>query len=295
MFKLFQKNTDLYRKQQKQQKKNSIDMDVLYKTPIKPKRDETAKYQKYNDNIIHEADLLFMPNDKNMKYALIVTDLGSKMTDIQALRTKNSTSIINAFKKIYSRNILSVPKNIKTDSGSEFLNGEVKEYFKNLGVSQSNGRVGYHNDTAVVERKNQMIGALIHKALTKKDLENGKNNKAWLQYRHPVIKTINQQAQLTKKKQEQQELKKPVEDIILGADKNNNIKTLEKGQKVLVALQYPQDASGLRLHGKFRSSDRRWEAEPSTITEVILRPNAPVFYKVSGHKGVLNGYQLQTI
>lgn len=40
--------------------------------------------------MIHQADLLFLPNDKCHKYALVVVDIGSKLVDAQPLKSKEA-------------------------------------------------------------------------------------------------------------------------------------------------------------------------------------------------------------
>ena len=49
-----------------------------------------------------------------------------------------------------------------------------------------------------------------------------------------------------------------------------------------VLLDNPKSVSGKKLHGTFRASDIRWEVEPRTIEEYILRIDQPPMYIVSG-------------
>jgi hypothetical protein len=64
-------------------------------------------------------------------------------------------------------------------------------------------------------------------------------------------------------------------------DYNKNL--LQEGQKVRVILEEPVDAiEGKRLGKKFRTGDLRWNVEPKKIKQIILKPNQPPLYLVSG-------------
>ena len=64
----------------------------------------------------------------------------------------------------------------------------------------------------------------------------------------------------------------------------NNL--LEAGDKVIPALEYPVDvATGAKLHGKFRSSDIKWDPKPKVVKEVLLQPNQPPLYLLEGQTG----------
>ena len=92
----------------------------------KPRRDKknlthypTTQYEK---DFIHQIDILFMPYDQHNKerYALVCTDMSSRLIDAEPLKNKDSSSVVSGLKQIYKRKILKQPNQIDTDAGSEF-------------------------------------------------------------------------------------------------------------------------------------------------------------------------------
>ena len=85
-------------------------LDELYKIPKKDKGLNIPHFNVLNPNLVHQADLLFMPNDHGFKYILVVADANNRITDAESLKNKSSYQVRDAFDKIYSRNILSLPE-----------------------------------------------------------------------------------------------------------------------------------------------------------------------------------------
>ena len=93
----------------KQPNTNTEVLHQLMKQPVKESKLDTPKFQNFVKNNYHQADLLFLPNDKNYKYLLVVVDISSRLIDAEQLKDKNSINIVKAFKKIYNRDILDNP------------------------------------------------------------------------------------------------------------------------------------------------------------------------------------------
>lgn len=51
-------------------------------------------------NSIHQAELLFLPEDDGYRYALVVMDIGSRAMDAQQLKTKKPTEVLKTFRAI---------------------------------------------------------------------------------------------------------------------------------------------------------------------------------------------------
>ena len=172
MFKKLQKKLEQKKQPKTNTKKSEVthpfNLDILFNIPKKPKKEDAPKYQLPVAGAFQEADLMAVPRDKNYNYLLVVTDIGSRITDFQPIVSKTSTAILNAFTKIYDRKLLNKPKNLSTDSGSEFTNYVMSEYFRNNNINHKVGRVNRHDDQAIVERRIGMIGELMHKTLNKK-------------------------------------------------------------------------------------------------------------------------------
>jgi hypothetical protein len=242
-------------------------LDELYKRPVKEQ--DVAQFQVFKEGLIQQADLLYVPNDKGYKYILVVVDDHSRKMDAEKLKNKDSSAIVKAFEKIYNRNILQIPKDtIELDSGVEFKNSDVRNYFDKHKVRIRFALVGRHRAEALVERKNQILGTLIHQIQAHKELETGKTNKEWIKYLPILVKEINNH------------LPKPIDDAISPDPIINdyNKKLLQKGDNVRILLDYPVDIHGKRVYGNFRSGDIRWSPQIYKITEVLLRPAMPPEY-----------------
>jgi hypothetical protein len=261
----------------------------LYTVPKKDKGVNMPKLPQLEPNVFHQADLLFLPNDKGFKYALVVVDVGTSIADAEPLKTKQQDEILKAFKTIYNRQYLSLPRLISVDSGTEFR-GIVENWFRQNKVGFKVAKTGRHRQIAKVERRNQIIGKALFKRMSAEEILTGQQSKAWINDLPKLISAMNKRtAELNKKPQ-------PVvkEKVLCEGDSCN---LLPIGTKVRVALDYPiNNITGKREFGKFRSTDIRWDTKIRTIKDILLKPKAPPLYIVSDEPTV--GYtknQLQTV
>ena len=252
-------------------------VDQLFKKPKKNKGENITKFRPYPENFIHQADLLFLPDDNGYKYCLVVVDDGTRTTDAEPLKNKTSDDVMKAFKIIYKRKILKLPKLIELDAGSEFK-AQTKNYFDDLGVKVRYAKVARHKQQALVERKNQALGKLAFKRMTEEELLTGEISKQWVDDLPFFVKFVNEQAEIRNKKN-----KNNSNEYQCQNDPGNDAcNLLSEGQMVRVILDHPiavHDES--RLYGKFRDSDIRWEKKPRQIMQVIIEPNEPPMYLVS--------------
>lgn len=241
---------------------------------------------------IHQADLLFLPRDPNgAKYALVVVDLGSGQCDAEPLKTKKQGEVLDAFKTIYSRNYLDTPKALlQVDSGTEFK-GSVERWFSSQNVMIRRGLPDRHRQQANVEAYNGTIARGIFYALHEKELKTHRTETAWVENLPKIIKIINEHM----KKVKANDKKKKV-DLDVRCEGDSCV-ILEKGTKVRRILDAPRDpGTGIKVPGKFRKTDTRWENKIRTITAVILQPANPPLYRVSGLRNVLyTKNQLQVV
>lgn len=258
-------------------------IDQLFQKPKRDKGVNAPTFKKYSPGLIQQADLLFLPNDNGYKYALVVVDIGSKITDAEPLKEKSSNTVLKAFEAIYKRNLLKIPKSIEVDNGTEFQ-GAVKTWFENKNVIFKVKKPYRHRQQAMVERRNQMIGKMLFKRMTEEELLTGNPSTQWTDEIKDVKKEINK--------------KKPVKKTKTQAQiqcEGDACTLLSEGQKVRVALEAPVDvATGKKLHGKFRDTDIRWELQPKIIKEVILQPGQPPLYLVSDKDGNTDRKQAYT-
>ena len=249
----------------------------LTRLTARAKRDKgpnATRYYNPIENEIIQADTVELPNDKGFHYLLTCIDLHSKKVDAQPLRNKTSAAVLNAFKKIFERGILKIPKRLEVDNGTEFK-GVVAKFFQEKGTYIKRNKPGRHRQTALVERFNQTIGHRIFKTQLDKELQSGKNSRLWLHFYRGIIDNINNKAQPSKMK-----YKDPV-------CKGLSCEILPRGTKVLVMLEEPRDIEGNRLPGRFRKTDIKYNLKLREIKEVLIKSNNPPLYLLDGSHGTL--------
>ncbi len=251
------------------QNKKDLRDDIIYNLHKVPKDDiDKPHYVAEKENSEHQADLLFLPNDKGFKYLLVITDIKTRKTDAQPLRTKTASAVLNAAKKIYDRNILKLPiYRLIVDDGAEFK-GVFEKYFNENNIYVKHLEPGQH--LGIVDAKIKMIGSALLKRQTAQELITKKQNKEWIKYLDELIMLVNKYTEThyqEKKEDPFPRVSKPT-------------KLLEVGTEVRTALFKPEDVQGKRLSGKFRASDIRWDPKIKKITDIIIKPNAPLMYIV---------------
>jgi hypothetical protein len=250
-----------------------------------------------------QADLLFLPDDDGYKYLLVVTDIATRLTDAEPLKSKDSLYVAKAMKRIFKRKILKEPMRLEVDSGSEFK-GEFKKAFNNI-FNILVKIAGRHRQQSVVEHKNYIIGTILNKRMLAEEIiqfckteENGsaraepcydgESNNSWIDILPKVIQSINKHYSF--------EPKIVKGDAQIRTDKFSQ-DVLPEGTKVRIQLDNPTGyVEGKRLHGKFRTGDIRWTRDTHTITQFYLRPDQPVMYQLDNNDNVAyTKYQLQVV
>lgn len=263
---------DYFQKKPKGKKEEKL-LDNLYKIPKKDKGVNAPRFQVPEAGVIQQADLLSMPEDQGYKYLLVVVDDSSRMTDAEPLKQKDAATVLQAFKDIYSRNVLSIPKRLEVDAGPEFK-GVVAKYFQDKDVNVRVAAVARHRQEALVERKNQTIGTALHKRMTAEETITEQPSTEWVEDLPILIRALNKHTKETFKP-----FKPDLKSDVMPEATGESADVIPEGTRVRVALEAPQDfASGKRLHGKFRSSDLRWDETPRTVKSILIKPGAPPMY-----------------
>lgn len=264
-----------YYKTFKAKKNNKADdqlVEQLFKVPAKEKGVNMPHFQYPDKNVIHQADLLFLPDDHGFKYALVVIDVGTRFVETWPLESKQSADVLMAFRKIYARKHLSIPKELEVDDGSEFK-GDVAKWFDKQGVRIRVAKPGRHRQQALVERANQWIGRAIFKRLVSEELHTGKYATGWVDYIDDIVDDHNKNIQPPKKY--------PNHPTCSGI----SCELLPIGTKVRVALDEPREhTNNAKLAGRFRAHDVRWTVQPRTIVSVQLNPGQPPWYLLDDPK-----------
>lgn len=270
---------ELLKPKSKLKKNEKIDSDLVDNLFQKPKKDRGLNmphFQRLSPNFAQQADLLFLPNDKGFRYALVIADQGSRFTDAEPLKSRSNEDVLKAFKTIYKRKILEKPKLLTVDPGTEFQ-GSTRLGLENMGIHFKVGKVQRHRQVAIVERRNQSIGYLIHKRITAEEIATDRASSSWVEVLPLIVKAINNRIKENAKK-----LPKPKNEPVCSGDSCN---LLDVGDKVRVVLEAPESVlNGTRLHGKFRASDVRWDRVTREISKVILKPDFPPLYLLNNDK-----------
>jgi hypothetical protein len=261
-------------------KKNKLNqppkiLDKLLQPAKKDKGVNMPHFQPRAKNTVQQADLLFLPDDNGKKYALVVIDVGSRLVDSEPLANKDASSVLAAFKKIYARKIIEIPKQIEVDPGTEFK-GVVAKWFADKKVFVRVGKTARHRQQALAERANQTIGTALHRRMTAEELLTGETSRKWTEDLPKLVKLLNKRAANRKPG-------KWPDDPVCNGDSCN---ALDIGTKVRVMNEAPTDPiTGQSLPGKFRSTDIRWNVKPRVIRDILLKPGYPPLYFLDGPIG----------
>ena len=266
----------------------------LFQKPIRDTGDEATSFEFVNPNYFQQADLVYLPNDAGYMYALVVTDQGSRFVDAEQLKEKTAEAVLDAFRSIYKRKILGIPKIVTCDSGTEFKS-VTKTGLQKLGITIKYIKKGRHRSVGLVERKNQTIGNLVYKRIAYDEKQTGQSSSKWVKYLPTIVTAINNLVAKIMKKKLLDEKKKIKQEIIDSKNEKKiskpppipTVHLLNVGQRVRVQLDEPMNVDGTRLPGKFRTADIRFHPEIRTIKEVIMKPTQPILYLLNGNEGPL--------
>lgn len=265
----------------------------LYEIPKKDKGEEipSTKRSGADPGLIYQADTLYMPADKGFKYLLVVVDAINGITDAEPMKERDGSTVEKAFKKIFSRNRLKMPRyEIQMDQGAEFKNKRIEKYFEDNNVGIKWGKVDRSRQQALVESRNKTIATSLFQKQTEQEVKTLKKNTKWVADLDKVLDGINEYQEIKFKNDQKETLRKdpylPKGTIVLPV-----------GTKVRTILDKPRGVLGEKLKGyHFRSTDIRWDPKVKTITNIILNPAQPVLYQVDDDNSVAYTFnQLQVV
>ncbi|GET58577.1 putative rve super family integrase [Rhizophagus irregularis DAOM 181602=DAOM 197198] len=209
----------------------------LYKKPLKEKSPERPKVIVWKPNATHQADLAEMPVDlKGFHYFLVVVEVAGKRVDAEPLKDKTANRVLNGFVKIYRRNHIKPPTHrLETDSGSEFTNDQVRDFFLNsLGVMMRFSEPGRHKQQSYAERAIQAIQEPLLKRMVAQELKTGVTSVEWSEDFHNIVSKVNELWQ------------RNPPDILTGSPKvSKKTDLLSEGTRVRVKLDEPISVLGV--------------------------------------------------
>lgn len=258
----------------------------LTKKPQKIKYYERLKYFESKPNLKHQIDTLTLPNDNGFKNAIVITDMATRITDAQPIKSARAKNALDATQKIYTRDTLKKPKEIISDLGNEFK-GDFKKVLNKENIKTTKKPKGRH--LGIVDRKIQQISEGISYLQTKQEIKTGKTSKKWTKDLPIVVDAINESTK------ENFKIKKT--NTIPQPRMKDKQEVYMIGQKVRTLLFYPIDnITNKSLYGKFRTGDIRWSKDIHKITNILIQPNRPLMYIIDNdEKNPYHHKQLQLV
>src|SRR3990167_3202248 len=123
--------------------------------PKKDTKDNMPRIRVGKANAIHQADILYLPNDGGYKYLLVVVDTATRKIDAEPLLSHSSSAVLKAILKIYERGTLKLPVILQTDDGNEFK-GVFHDKLREKGINIRHSRVNRHRQVAMAEGINYL-------------------------------------------------------------------------------------------------------------------------------------------
>lgn len=257
--------------------KRNVENELLYQLFKKPKETVKIKLVDTSRDDVQQIDLLYLPNDKGFKYALVAVDVGSRLTDAAPLKGRTAKETLAAMKKIYKRKILNLPNQIVVDSGKEFQ-GEFASWFKQQGVRVFVSQPNRHRETGLVESRNKSIGDYIMRRQAAQELVTGETSREWIDDLPVLINELNERFE--------RKDSAPNESNKIFC-KGRTCDLLELGDLVRYPLDRPIDiATGKPTDRRFRSGDIRYSITPAKIRTIRTSPTNPPLYGLEGKKAL---------
>jgi hypothetical protein len=225
------------------------------------------------------ADLLFLPEDKNgFKYALTMVDLGNGSFDLQELKNKDSASVLEGMKKIFSRKILPKAKaSVQTDSGTEF-SSVYHKWLYDEDIYHKVTAVARHSQQSNVEALNKQLGRLFNGYMNTKEMQTRHIYKEWTD----IIPVVRKELNAIRKRKEKDPFTyiPPLPDFTKDPD-------FHEGDFVHYKLDTPRNALNQKQSGTFRTGDFKFSLQPKKIVKVFLYAGTvPYRYMLDGMDNV---------
>ena len=183
-------------KSKKKSVKNN-ELSKLYQRPVKETGIDMPKWQVFESNYIHQADILYMPEDtynkKKYRYVLVVADVNTKVLDAVAVQSirQDDHEILDGLKTIYNRGILKYPKIIMFDNGNENKDKEIANFLHNHRINMRFMVPTRYRQISTVKKAKMKIGSILHKRMASEELLTGEVSKEWVADLAGLVKVIN--------------------------------------------------------------------------------------------------------
>ena len=227
-------------------------------------------------NMIHQADLLFLPHDtvgrKTYKYALVVVDIATRYKDAEPLTSKESSLVAKAFEKIYSRKF-NWPSVLMVDPGKEFF-VSVNTLMKKHAVKFQRSEAGNRRAQSFVERTNRTLSEILFSHHYAQEMITEGRSVEWVKRLPFVLKAMNNDsANIIGNEVTEIKHNKPKYKRLVGSDEVR----LPPGVKVRFLFASGEDEGG----EKRRATDPIWSLETYDLSRSVVQLHQPVLYYLS--------------
>ena len=225
-------------------------------------KEEQGKYEIIGEHY-YQMDLMEMPSFNKYKYILCIINMRTRITDVEAMRSKDSIEVLKSFKKILERKIISFPEIIFMDNGSEFKNKHFIDYCNSNKIDLRWTRAGNHKQNAIVENINGKYKKYLNLYLSVKSLEMNKYFLNWI----PVLPIIRDQINEYNKTI----YPKKIDYLPPDVAPYSKVPIYEIGEEVHYHLDHPKALlSNKKLHGNFRHGDRHFSDDKKEIENIKI-------------------------
>lgn len=247
-----------------------------------------------------QADLVDMQKyskeNRGFKFLLCVIDIFSKYAWVIPLKNKTNTSVISAFKKIFSER---KPKRIQTDQGQEFVGRETQKYLKSEGVQFY--IIFSEQKAAIVERFNRTLKEKMWRFFTKS------GDYKYINNLNNIVNSYNNSYHRSIKKEPINVSDKNKDEIffnLYGYNTSDDEKKDLDYDKIKLNNKLTLKIGDLVRLSKYKAIfdkgyTRNWTREIFIIIDVLLFHNIPVFVVKDQNGEIIKGtfyqYELQKV
>ena len=161
-------------KSKKKSVKNN-ELSKLYTRPVKETGIDMPKWQVLEPNWVHQADVLYLPEDEGYKYAVVVADVHSKILDAEPIKSlkQDNHEVLKALKTIYNRGILKYPHIIMFDNGNENKDRDIEQFMRSHRINMRFMVPARYRQISTVKTAKRKIGSILKNCSLVKCLVNG--------------------------------------------------------------------------------------------------------------------------
>jgi hypothetical protein len=247
------------------------------------KYDKHAHFYITEPNALHMIDLMYMPNDKSLKYILCVIDVATRYKAAMPLSTKNAHNVLNKLEEIYHKSdYLEWPRQMNCDQGSKFK-GDTARAILSHGTKLSVGNTGMHQHNCFVESMNKELAKRLFMHMSHKELQTQKISKTWAEYLQPTIDAMNNEINSSIGKTPTQAMQlEEVKQKIYKVNEAPDIPIRSTVRYLLNKDEIQENHTDKTSFKTRRATDPIYSVKKYIVENYFDQPNNPRLYKLKG-------------